>query len=597
MPAFLFLSFNSFASDTRTAFNKALQLNLDSNPKWLSLLHIKNDQPQITDSRFILSDDNFSPAKELEKTLEFFFEAPDVAKCRFPARYMFLDHYLDLQNYGVLPAEDCPELTRYKKYVPYDQLNLIFASEVLASASSMMGHSFLNATGKNFNNTEVSHSISFFTEFDSFNPAVLIYDGLVAGMKGLFIVRPFEKDLNRYSQSEGRNVWSFSLDINDFDRDLIKLHIWELKDVEIEYLFQSYNCATLTLYILSIANPELIKEDILFVSPLDVAKAASKYGMIKDIGVELSDDWALKMLEQEIDRKVGKNIEDMVFKNENVQLDHLDQNSRRFAVEYLSRLIENEKVKSNLSEKRLLELTELADANLDSSVDFDLSEFKNPLKTPQDSLFAVSYVQNSDDKAIDLTILPASKYLYGDNRQYFSESELKIGELSVRVDTDSANTKLQSLTLYAFKTLAPSSDILPKYSGSFYLGYRQLLDKDLHENGYLNLSGGIGKSKRFHKDILLFAHVDFGMAAKPSNTYFYAEPAVGAIINLIADSKVMLEYKMTTEQNDLQTSIQALKTQYSWYGQDNWTLQLSHTYLKTSSTKDNEILFSVARHF
>lgn len=598
MPAyFLLFTAGVLGVDFQTAQKQAAKLKLHENTKWLALLHLKNNHPQITDPRFILSSHNFSPKNELDETLALIFSDASTAKCRFPARYYLLNHFLNFDSQQEADKSDCADLLRYKKYVPFDEINLIYASEVLASASSMMGHSYLNAKGLNLNQTPVSHSISFFTEFDSFNPAVLIYDGLISGMNGFFIVRPHEQDLHRYSQVEGRNVWSYSLDIDDFDRMLIKLHIWELKDVEIAYLFQSYNCATLTLNILSIANPALPNEDILFVSPLDVVKAADKYGMIKKIGVELSDDWALKMLEQEVEPQLGQDIESLVFEGKHLSFDGIDPKPKRIAVEYLSHLITNEAVKENLSEQQLSVLSDIVDSHLDDSLDFDLSQFKNPLATKQDSIVTTSFVVNQDDTAIDFSFLPASHYLYGDNRQYFSESELKIGEITLRAQTQSNNIKLQSFTLYSFRSMAPSSRILPKYSGGFYMGYRQILDRSLDETGFFDLSGSIGKSARIHKDILLFSNLELGLAANTSDAFVYATPSVGAIVNVVGDSKIVFEYKLRSGQPDSNYISHSVSTEYAWFGIEDWTLRVGHSYLKTDTTHRNEVQLGLSWHF
>lgn len=581
------------------AIEKAELLRLDENSKWLALLHLKKNTPQITDSDFILSSNHFSSKNELRQTLTIFFDEHSNGKCRFPARYFLLNHYIQFDTTDKVDRLNCEALDEYKSHVPFDELNLIYASEVVSSASSMMGHSFLNAKGKNLNQNSVSHSISFFTELDTFNPFSLIYNGLISGMNGFFIVRPFEKDLNHYSKVEGRNVWSYTLDINDFDRKLIKLHIWELKDIDIEYLFQSYNCATLTMHILSLANMNIIKEDILFVSPLDVVKAAKKYGMIKKIGVQLSDDWALKMLEQEIDPILGQKIEAMIFEGRDFSFENIDQKSKRVAIEYLSYLTKNKVIKSNLTEKRLLELSDMITANIDDSLDFDLSQFKNPINTQQDSILSSSFVLDSNTTAMDITFLPASHYLYGDNRQYFSESELKISELTLRVgkkDKD-PNPRLQSFTLYSFKNIVPSSHILPKYSSAFYMGYRQRLDENLNENGFYDISGGIGKSIKMHKDILIFSHLEIGLAGNTSDKIIYAEPSVGTIMNVIGDGKVVIEYQLSGEPYSTKGITQSLSTKYAWFGVKDWTFHVTYNYYKNSFLKRDELQLGISKHF
>jgi hypothetical protein len=598
LPVFLILfGSDAFGTGFHDASKKASQLILSENPQWISLLHINSNGPQIQDKRFILSGADFSPKKELHRTLALFFEPSHAAQCRFPARYFFLDHFLDLESFGLKKSESCTDLKKYRDYVPFAELNLIYASEVLASASSMMGHSFLNAKGTNINQSQVSHSISFFTELDSFNPAALIYDGLVSGMKGLFIVRPFNKDLVHYSQTEGRNVWSYTLDINDFDRQLIKLHIWELKDLDIEYLFQSYNCATLTLHILSIANSALKNEEILFVSPLDVVKAANKYRMIKKTGVELADDWGLKMLEHEIDPVLGQRIESMVLQGNTFQLSKLEPETKRIGVEYLSYLIKNDIVKSKLTKQRISELSEIVVNNTSDLLNFDLSQFKNPINTPQDSVLTTSLVTKSENTAIDFSFLPASHYLYGDNRQYFSESELKIAELTIRVVPGKTNLKLQSLTLYSFRSLAPSSKIVPKFSGNFYLGYRQITDEYLKESGFIDLSGGVGKSVKPHNDILLFSSIDVGLATDLSDIFIYAKPSIGAIINTVSNGKFLVEYSVTAGQFNRQNVKQSLLTEFAWFGLEGWIFRLANEFSKTPSAKENELQLSVGFYF
>jgi hypothetical protein len=82
--------------------------------------------------------------------------------------------------------------------MPFDNISLIFASEVLSSSSSMMRHSFLSVSGKNNRGDEVAHSLSFFSEIATFYPIKLIYDGTIGGMDGFLMVRPFERDYQRY---------------------------------------------------------------------------------------------------------------------------------------------------------------------------------------------------------------------------------------------------------------------------------------------------------------------------------------------------------------------------------------------------------------
>lgn len=585
------------AFDLDDAIEESRRLHLAEDEKWLSLLHFKNGKPQINDSRFILSANRFSPQNELIETLTLILDDNKSAKCRFPARYFYLSHFIDFGELSFEKIAECDALKQYSELVPFDKINLIYASEVLASASSMMGHSFLNASGQNINQNNVSHSISFFTELSSFNPITLIYDGLISGMDGLLLVRPYQKDLTRYREVEGRNVWSLELDVSEFDSQLIKLHIWELKVPKIDYLFQSYNCATLTLYILSIANSELKDEDVLYVSPLDLVKAVEKHNMVKSIEVNLADDWALKMLEEELDPETRDRIESLVLSQTDLELNEFTTNVDLLAIEYLERLTQRAAIKSQLSQTRLEQISEFINLHQDETNTIDLTKFKSPLETPQDSVFSTQAVWKSQQLQFDFTFLPAAHYLYGDNRQYFSESELKIGELTLRASADTGNLKVQGLTLYSFKSLAPSSAIVPKNSASFHMGYRQFKNENLVDSGFFDVSGGIGRSVKPHKDLLLYSLIEVGLASNLSDHFAYIEPSIGAIVNTVSNGKLLFEYRLSSGHFQMSNVKHKVSTAFAWHGLKNWTLRLAHQFNKTRSTSESQFQLSAGYHF
>jgi len=592
LPALFVLQVNfSYAK----SFQKTFDLEkLASSKQWLGLLHLKDGQPQIRDPKFILSGDEFSSLNEMNETIKL-FQIDNYGICRFPARYHFLNHHLDLGTLRNIGNAQCREFNKFNDAVPFDQINLIFASEVLSSASSMMGHSFLNVSGKNYKSNQVSHSISFFSEFSTFNPFKLIYDGIIGGMNGFLIVRPFSKDYERYLEIEGRNLWSFELDIEDFDKQLIKFHIWELKDVEIEYLFQSYNCATLTLYILGLANSELRQEEILYVSPVDVVKAVDKHNMIKGKKVTLADDWAFNMLSQEIDADVIKQINVSIFAESTLELNHLDAQSEALSREYLSLLINKPNIKQRLSEARYKELQGVVTTS--SKVALDLTEYKDPLKTPQDSSIGVALSVIDDEEFFEVSILPAAHHLYADNRQFFTESELKIAELSLRTNLKTADSQLQSLVLYSVNSFIPSTRLTPQFSGAFFMGFHHTLNSKLEEKGVFELSGAMGKTYQIHRDIMLFAMFGLGVATDIKNTFLFVEPYVGGIVNLVGDSKAIFEHRLTMGQFDSRSLMHTSSLTYAWYSLNNITLNISFESTSAEQRRRNTLSIGLDYHF
>jgi hypothetical protein len=577
------------------SIQQAKKMVLAEHDMWKSLLHIKNGVPQIVDPAFLLSGNSFSLEGELGQTIELYYQDPASFNCRFPARLLFLKKYLNLQ--AQTGAPQCVELEKYQQYVPFDDVSLVFASEVLSSASSMMGHTFLKVSGKNIKNNDVAHSISFFTEITTFNPIKLIYEGVFTGMEGFILVRPYKNDLKRYSQVEGRNVWTYSLDLTEFDKRLIQAHTWELKNIEIKYSFQNYNCATLTLYLLSIAKPELKKSEKLYVSPVDVVKAVSQYELVKTKEVVLATDWRLNMLSQQMPASLLEAAYQLIDGESNLDLNSFDQTEQYLLVEYLSALIEKSTHVELLSEQTAQRLSSMVDAIDVADMRLDISTYKNPIESSQDSVITSTFRSIEGSPVLDFSFLPASHYLYGNNTQYFSESELNIGELTLRADIENKDLKIQNLTLYAVRSYLPSTRYSSQASGQFYLGYRHLYNKNLKQRGVLELSGGFGKSYALHKDVTVYAMLGLGLGITEKEVFGFYKPSVGAFIHLIGDSKLILNYQSAYNHFDMDSAKNSLSVDYSWFGAKNTTIKLGYKKTAVGNIATNELSILYGYHF
>jgi hypothetical protein len=577
------------------AVNQAKSIELAENDIWKSLLHIKDGTPQILDPKFLLSANEFSLEAELVKTIELYYQNTTDFNCRFPARTLFLERFLGVQK--SIDVNQCPELEKYKQYVPFDDVSLVFASEVLSSASSMMGHTFLKVSGKNSKNNDVAHSISFFTEINTFNPIKLIYEGVYTGMEGFILVRPYKNDLKRYSEVEGRNVWTYSLDLTEFDKQLIQAHTWELKSIEIKYLFQSYNCATLTLYLLSIAKSDLQNAEKLYVSPVDVVKAVSQYELVKAKEVVLATDWRLNMLSQQMPAKLLDIAYQLIEEEVSLNLNSLEQKEKYLLSEYLSALIDKSASVELLSDEVTQRLRSTVDSIAVTDMMFDISEYKNPIESPQDSVLTSAFRSIDSKSIVDFSFLPASHYLYGNNTQYFSESELNIGELTLRADLGNRELKIQNLTLYSVRSYLPSTRYSSQTSGQFYLGYRHLYDEYLKQRGVLELSGGFGKSYALHRDITVYAMFGFGIGITDKNAFGFYEPSVGTFINLVGDSKLIMSYKSTRGHFDIDGAKDTFSFDYSWFGVRDTTVKLGFKKVAVDSISTNELSLTYGYHF
>ena len=245
--------------------------------RWERLVYF-NGSFKINNSEFLLSHEEPSPERELELTIEYFESSSEI--CKYPARYAFLLEHKLIDSIDNV----CAELVEYWELAPADKFKYVLAGRSITNITSMMGHGFLVSEGEVESNSQlVSHSYAFYTDLRQANSLTIAYDAFIGGMEGSFALRPYQRDVDRYLNVETREIWELDLALAENERNLIRDSMWELKDVEPTYYFQKFNCATLTLYTLSIVNPALLNYEKLFVSPEDIYKALRLEKMVERV--------------------------------------------------------------------------------------------------------------------------------------------------------------------------------------------------------------------------------------------------------------------------------------------------------------------------
>ncbi len=275
LPLLIFIPLSIFGMDK----------NLYEDKVWKSLLHLDtNDNPSINTPTFLLSYENFSPKNELEKTLEA-FQKNSQNICKYPARYLWISQNIEMKI-KKFDLKSCIEFEEYRKNTNPYNISLVFVSEDVSNPTSMMGHIFFKLEGINHKGNNVENAISFFTIIDTLNLPYLAWQSTISGMKGYFVLKPYQKQIAQYIQDKNRNIWEYSLELSDQQLKLLSYHFWELKDVDITYYFTGYNCATIVNDMLGIISKEQKKDSFnLWLTPKDVIKKAAIDNLIKDTKV------------------------------------------------------------------------------------------------------------------------------------------------------------------------------------------------------------------------------------------------------------------------------------------------------------------------
>jgi len=200
--------------------------------------------------------------------------------CLFPARLKILERHL-----GVRFQTDvaCPELEKWRRRLRSDSVALIYASQLVSSPASMMGHTFLtfrSSQQPDYLNLSVGYAADIPEDIGALR---YIYDGLLGGFSGSFSDTPFYERVYEYNNMERRDIWEFTLKLSREERELLIDHLYELKvNAKIRYYFFDENCSFVLLAALQAIRPDkrLVADFPLYVIPIETIKSLSRAGLI-----------------------------------------------------------------------------------------------------------------------------------------------------------------------------------------------------------------------------------------------------------------------------------------------------------------------------
>ena len=531
-------------------FKKVDELELYKKTQWKALLHF-NDYLNIHDPKFILSE-KFSLRNELRANIQSFYKEKESyaninnhAQCKFPARFLFISKELNLKK-DEFPNIICPDLGIYKQKAPAERISLVYVSEKVNNPSSMMGHTFLKYSGMNYKNVKSEHAISFYTVIETINILKLTYQNIFSGMKGLFSLKPYKSVIEPYLTEENRNVWEYELNLSDYKKALIYYHIWELKDVSVKYFFTKYNCSTVIYYILSLADENIYDEKKLWITPLNTVKFIYDYNLIKSSKLIPSNEWFVKMLEENISNEKIDILEKM-FETKNYNaISNLDFYSLKLLEAHNKVRYQKEEIK--FLEYQNLNVNILKSVKNNSNV-IDISNYKIINKIPSERQISIGAKNINSSKYSKLSFLPASHTLNDYNREYFGESELKIAYLSLLFNNKKIS--LDEFTLYSMKSYMPNNGFNNDLSYQFEMAIKKDYSSKINYLNYLKIGGGVGLDYLLFKDINIFFMLNSGVGYNRDDLeHIYFNPQVGAMIYEVFNMKSLIYYEPTFIKND-----------------------------------------------
>lgn len=509
---------------------------------WLALLHVKNGKPQIPDPDFLLSlrTQTFSPLQELMATLAFAESGP-AGYCRFPARYRWLHRH----GFASPDLSLCAEYQEFLQKAPADQISLIYASENLTQPTSMMGHAMLALSGINDEGRLAEHSVSFLTDIQGLTLLELFADTLVFGAEGLYQVQPLRRHYQYYLVEEQRSVWRYELDLSEFQTQLVHDHIWELKTVQAPYFFHTHNCATLTLDLVAVAAPD-VNKGVGWVSPADVAKQMSRHRLIQQAEMTPSSRWEIRMLQEAISFQSAARIKRWGLGEQGLYGSDWSDRDRylmfRLATAYSHYQFQEGHIDLDAYMSRQQELVRQADPDWSDARKLDISQYRSPLKTPEDSQWNIGLLRTSDTDWVTLDWLPASHAIEDDNREYFSETELKMGEVSVKASPAANQLRLRRLQILSARSFTPYDSLTGGLSGAFNLGIYELDAEGYSQRLGFQMKGGPGVTLAPGRDFRLYSLIQGGVDWTLDEEVLFLQPEVGGYLYELLDMKTWISY-------------------------------------------------------
>ena len=336
--------------------------------------------------------------------------------------------------------------------------------------------------------------------------------------------------------------------------------------------------------ILAIADPKIDSGD-LWISPIDVAKSVDRASRIKSKKLYPSNKWKVRFLEDFTDSKNQELVSQWLIKPGKLLPE--DQTKQAFFTRELAGAVNWSWLKRgqiSQSEWRKRQRL-LADSSVEEKY-IDISKYRSPLEVPDDVQFSFGWRKDAEGNWLTARWLPASHRISDNNRQYFSENELKILELELSINPEKGKLQLDQFQLYSTKALNPYSRFSGGVSGQFSFGFQQIYTDELTSSLGFDLNGGIGLAKKFGRDIGSYFIFSAGTNIQFDEQNLYIEPEVGFFVYEVFDMKTNFSFKRKYQSGErIYNSINV--NQSIWRGDNSKSIAFTYDK-KFNSTVSNE---------
>ncbi len=460
---------------------RARQMKLSEQPGWLNLLHYKITrtgmlESQADDAAFYLAEMGaVEPGAELEADLRGFFghQLDAHPQCLFPARMHWLNRQLNFKEQ--IPVVDCKKFNRWKTKFQVKQLTLLFPTMYLDNPASMFGHTFIRFDRQDGNQL-LSQTLSYAAATGGSTDSFLVYSwkGIAGGYAGRFFITPYFETLQEYSDIEQRDIWEYTLNLNQQEIAQLARHMWELRGVHFDYYFFRENCAYRLLSLLDVAREGIntsMNSHPMYAIPVDTVRDIERAGLISSRHYRPSTHSKIVQMSEQVsegDRELAfsvvnkKVVPEGIF-SEDILLEdsssggRFSETERKLRVLQLASEVLNQKKKQG-ADIDALQLSLLsARSKLPAGPQQQMFDFESqaPESAHQSARWQFSVGEREQQRFIETGFRPAFHDILDAPQGFNNGASITALDIRLRWYKEDEKLELERLDLFSMRTLIP----------------------------------------------------------------------------------------------------------------------------------------------
>jgi hypothetical protein len=492
---------------------KAKVLGLSRDPYWLRLLHYSRGvvglRSIVDDEAFFLSrEGKYSADKELEATLRAYFTPvnPDTIHpgVKFIARFDWLNQKLDIDK-AKLPFDFLLKFDEFYKKIDPGKAILVFPAGYINSPASMYGHTLLVIEPKSGNRL-VALAVNYAAKTNETFGPIFAFKGLFGMYNGYYSILQYYDKINEYSSGEMRDMWEYTLNLNESELKRVLMHIVEMEKIGSKYFFLDENCSYNLLGLLEVARPgvNLTSHFIASVEPIDTLRVVIQEGLVAKR--EYRPSLYAQLMRKASMMSDRETYSAIAFADGDIDGNELSREAARgknpacvydLATDYLKFLGVKDQISQDDYRKRILDVLKRRSALPPNEQCVDNGEIPPPPETAHRSnKLSATYGRYASQHFFQLAYRPTCHDLIDSDLGMTPDNEMVFVNTVVRYYSESKKLKLQNFDLLKIVSL-PSINRF--YTPNCIMGYAGLKQSPVPKGedsltGYLDFGGGYSVS-------------------------------------------------------------------------------------------------------